>query len=298
MYKIILFYIFRPIKDPEAIRLWQQTLAQSLNLKGRIIIAEHGINGILGGQEVALKKYVKNNKTYDQFRDISYKWSDGTDQDFPRLSVKVRDEIVTFGLKDMLKVNDHGLVGGGRHLSPQQVHDLVKNKNSKVVFFDGRNQYEAETGRFKNAVIPEVNYTREFKVELKKPKYNHLKDKTVITYCTGGIRCEVLTVLMKKYGFKDVYQIDGGIEKYGSVYGDNGYWQGSMYTFDGRMGLKFSSKTKDIAKCCHCRKKTSNYANCSNKKCNKLLIICPDCQDKNLFCSLACQTKSSLPTNV
>ncbi len=297
MHKIILFYIFRPIKDPLAIQLWQRTLTESLHLKGRIIISEHGINGILGGQEDELKKYVKNNKTYDQFRDISYKWSDGTGQDFPRLSVKVRDEIVTFGLKDELKVNHHGVVGGGQHLTPQQVHDLLKKKKSKVVFFDGRNQYEAATGHFKNAVIPAVNYTREFKDELKKSKYNYLKDKTIITYCTGGIRCEILTVLMKKYGFKDVYQIDGGIEKYGSIYGDNGYWQGSMYTFDGRMGLKFSFKGQDIANCYHCQNKTSNYANCSNKKCNKLLIICPDCQDKNLFCSLSCQEKKLQPIN-
>jgi len=289
MSKIILFYIFRPLNDPEAIKLWQLSLASSCQLTGRIIVASHGINGILGGQEKDLKKYIKQNKTYSQFTEIHYKWSSGTGHDFPRLSVKVRDEIVTFNVKDELQVDNNGVVGGGQHLSPQQVHDLVKKYGQEVIFFDGRNYYEAQTGHFKSAVLPKVNYTREFKDEIKKPIYDSLKDKKVVTYCTGGIRCEVLSFLMKKNGFKQVYQIDGGIENYGRVYGDDGFWQGSMYTFDGRMGYKFSQKAVDLAKCCHCRTKTSNYDNCANKKCNKLLIICPDCAKQNLYCSEDCR---------
>jgi len=291
MPKVILFYIFRPLSDPEAIKLWQQSLASSCQLTGRIIIANHGINGILGGEEKKLKNYVKQNKTYSQFKDIHYKWSLGTGHDFPRLSVKVRDEIVTFNIKDELQVDNNGVVGGGQHLSPEQVHQLVEKYPNEVIFFDGRNYYEAQTGHFKSAILPKVNYTREFKDEIKKPIYNHLKDKKIVTYCTGGIRCEVLTFLMKKNGFKQVYQIEGGIENYGRVYGDDGLWQGSMYTFDGRMGYKFSAKAPDLASCLHCQEKTSNYDNCANKKCNKLLIICSKCAKNYPYCSKDCFKK-------
>ena len=227
MKKIILYYLFTPIKDPEAIRLWQTNLCESLGLTGRIIISEHGINGTLGGDLDNLKKYVSKNKSYVPFKKLTYKWSKGSGDDFPRLSVKVRDEIVTFGATKELRVDESGVVGGGKHIKPAQLHELVKN--NEVVFMDGRNKYEAAVGRFKNAVIPDVNNTRDFIDEIKKPKYKNLKNKTVVTYCTGGIRCEVLSSLMKNRGFKDVYQIEGGIAKYIEKYDDKGLWEGSLY---------------------------------------------------------------------
>ncbi len=290
MEKIILFYLFTPLKDLNAVLLWQKKLGESNQLTGRIIISKHGINGTLGGPVDKLKTYIKENKLYLPFKDIKYKWSDGGNNDFPKLSVKIRSEIVTFGLTDSdLKVTKKGLKDGGKHLSPKEVHKLVESRPKDVVFFDGRNQYEAWTGRFKNAVIPKVNYTREFSSELQKDEYKDLKNKAVITYCTGGIRCEVLTVMMKKNGFKEVYQIDGGIDNYGKTYGDDGLWEGSLYTFDRRMGMKFSSKAKDIAVCSSCNNKTSNYENCANKSCNKLIILCSKCAENSIFCSSNCK---------
>jgi len=293
MQKIILYYKFTPIKDPEAVRLWQRALCEKLGLKGRIIIAEHGINGTLGGDITVLKQYAKETKTYEGFKDIVFKWSDGDHEDFPKLSIKVRPEIVTFGVSDKIKVDQKGIVGGGKHLKPKQIHELIAERGKDVVFFDGRNAYEAAIGKFSNAVVPDIEHTRDFPNELQNPKYDEIKKKPVVTYCTGGIRCEVLSMLMKQEGFEEVYQIDGGIAKYGEEFGDDGLWEGSLYVFDGRIGTKFSDKAKDIGKCSRCGAKTSNYNNCANKACNKLILICKNCENEQ-FCT-ACKAQKTAP---
>jgi len=281
MQKIILYYKFVPIRDPEAVRLWQRALCEQMDLRGRILISEHGINGTLGGDLKDLKAYAKATKSFAPFKDMQLKWSDGAREDFPKLVVKVRPEIVTFGAADEIEVDENGIVGGGKRLKPAEVHKLVREKKGDVVFFDGRNKHEAAVGRFKDAVIPDVDHTRDFKRELEKPQYDELKDKSIVTYCTGGIRCEVLTALMKKRGFKDVYQIDGGIVRYGEAYGDKGLWEGSLYVFDDRLTTKFGSQSEDIGECLHCAGLTSQYRNCANLECNKLMLVCEDCQGKN-----------------
>ncbi|MHB1864768.1 MAG: oxygen-dependent tRNA uridine(34) hydroxylase TrhO [Candidatus Saccharimonadales bacterium] len=296
MQKIILYYKFTPLKDPQAIMLWQKSLASSLDLKGRIIISKDGINGTLGGDIKNLKTYIKSNKQLASFKDISYKWSDGNGQsDFPKLSVRVRDEIVTFNALSELKVSEKGVIGGGRKLKPKHLHDLLAS-NKDVVFFDGRNKYEATVGHFKNAVTAEVRTAKDFIPILDSGKYDELKDKTVVTYCTGGIRCEVLSMLMKNRGFKDVYQLDGGIVKYGQEFGDQGYWQGSLFVFDGRLGVKFSSNSEDVGKCIHCQTKTSNYLNCALKSCNNLALVCKNCQKQpsKLYHSIDCRRLDQL----
>jgi UPF0176 protein len=284
MQKIILYYKFTPIADPEMMRLWQRALCEKLNLQGRVLISRHGINGTLGGEINDLKTYIKEMKQFAGFKGTVFKWSDGSREDFPKLSIKVREEIVTFGAADELKVDEHGIVGGGKHLKPEEVHKLVKERGEDVVFFDGRNAYEAKVGKFKDAVVPDTRTTRDFLQELEGDKYADIKDKPVVTYCTGGVRCEVLSSLMKNRGFKEVYQMDGGIVKYGEKYGDDGLWEGSLYVFDGRMGLKFSEKAKDIGECVHCGGKTSRYSNCANKACNELILVCEDC-GRQTFCT-------------
>lgn len=288
MQKIVLYYTFAPISDPEAIRLWQKTLCERLNLRGRILISKHGINGTVGGDIDDVKAYVKETKAYPLFKGMAFKWSDGRREDFPKLSVKARDEIVAFDAADELEVNEQGVVGGGKHLKPEEVHKLVAERGDDVVFFDGRNAYEAAIGKFKNAIVPNVRTSRDFKKELEDPKYNDIKDKPIVTYCTGGIRCEILSSLMKKRGFKEVYQLDGGIVKYGETYGDDGFWEGSLYVFDGRMNVTFSDKAKDIGECIHCHAKTSNYENCALKSCNNLVLICEQCKSDKDTCSDAC----------
>ena len=200
----------------------------------------------------------------------------------------MRPEIVAFDALDELQVDQHGVVGGGKHLMPEQVHQLVAERGEDVVFFDGRDQHEAAVGRFKNAVIPSVQTSRDFKKELDDPKYNDIKDKPIVTYCTGGIRCEILSALMKNRGFKEVYQIDGGIAKYGERYKDDGLWEGKLYVFDGRLVTRFSDKAKDIGRCVHCDGTTSNYENCANVACNQLVLICSNCTTQTAHCPNHC----------
>lgn len=288
MQKILLYYIFAPLQDPEAVRLWQKALCEKLELKGRILISKHGLNGTVGGDLDALKAYAKETKSFAPFKRITFKWSDGSRSDFPKLSVKVRDEIVSFGVADELQVDEKGVVGGGVHLKPEEVHKLVEERGEDVVFFDGRNAYEAKVGKFKDAVVPDVRTSKDFLRELDSDKYDDIKDKPVVTYCTGGIRCEILSSLMKNRGFKEVYQMDGGIVKYGEKYADEGLWEGSLYVFDDRMGVKFSDKAQDIGECLHCQQKTSNYENCANTACNDLVLICDACKTKHTTCSEAC----------
>ena len=279
--RIALFYKFAPVRDPEAVKLWQQTLCRQLGLTGRIIISEHGINGTVGGELKAVKQYVKQTRSYSAFKGTEIKWSDGGAEDFPRISVKVRPELVAFGVPDQVKVDDDGIIGGGEHLQPEEVHELVDAKRQQgleVTFFDGRNAMEAQIGKFTDAVVPDTESTRDFVTELESGKYDHLKDQPVITYCTGGIRCEVLSALMKDRGFEEVYQLDGGIVKYGQTYGDSGYWEGELYVFDDRMNTRFSPEAKTIGECVSCAGPTSQFYNCMDRGCSTLQLYCSNCR--------------------
>lgn len=294
MQRIILYYKFTPIADPQAVKLWQKALCDSLNLKGRILVAPHGINGTIGGDIDDVKAYIKATKQFTGFKDIVFKWSDGTRDDFPRMNVKVRPEIVAFKAADELRVDESGVVGGGTHLKPKQVHELVEKRGDEVVFFDGRNAHEAAIGKFKNAVVPNTHTSQDFIHELDSGKYDDLKDKPIVTYCTGGIRCEILSSLMVNRGFKEVYQIDGGIAKYGEAYGDDGLWEGSLRVFDDRMTIDFSDHAKTIGVCSHCGGPTNNYENCAWANCNDLVLICLNCKQNPdlLFHTELCRQQS------
>ena len=299
MQKILLYYKFAPISDPEAIKLWQKILCDGLNLRGRILVSKHGLNGTVGGELNDLKAYIKATKNYPAFKDIVFKWSDGGRDDFPRMSVKARRELVGFkNSDDEFDVDMDGVVGGGKHLKPKQVHELIEKYGDDVVFFDGRNAHEASIGKFKNAIVPNTNTSRDFIAELESDKYDDIKNKKIITYCTGGIRCEVISAMMKKRGFKDVYQIDGGIVKYGEAYGDDGLWEGSLRVFDNRMTVDFSDHTKTIGECTHCGGKTSNFENCLLASCNSLVLICESCKadDDLLYHTPECRRMAILKT--
>ncbi len=270
--KIILFYAFTPLADPDAVRLWQRDLCESLGLGGRILISKHGINGTVGGELKAVKRYVRKTREYEPFKDIDFKWTDGNGNDFPRLSVRVRDELVSFGAPDELEVDASGVVGGGVKLQPAELHALVAEK--EVAFFDGRNAFEAQIGRFVDAVVPSVDNTREFVAELDSGRYDHLKNQPVVTYCTGGIRCEVLSSLMLKRGFTEVYQLDGGIVRYGEEFGDRGLWQGSLYVFDDRKSIEFTDDALTLGSCYACSSATKRMENCRNLACRVQLVVC------------------------
>jgi UPF0176 protein len=290
--KVLLYYAFTPLADPDAIRLWQRDLCESLGLRGRILISKDGINGTVGGELGAVKKYLRKTRDYPAFKHLDVKWSEGSgldssqsypqapfgvSLDFPRLVVKVRDEIVSFGAPGELHVDETGVRGGGTKLSPTELHELVAQKGDDVVFFDGRNSFEAEIGRFAGAVVPDVSNTREFAAVLDSGVYDHLKGKPVVTYCTGGIRCEVLSSLMTSRGFGEVYQLDGGIVRYGETFGDSGLWNGSLYVFDNRVSIDFTPDAAVIGTCHSCGASTSRMQNCHEVSCRAQLVVCEAC---------------------
>jgi UPF0176 protein len=218
---------------------------------------------------------------------VDFKWSEGDGTEFPRLRIRVREELVAFGAADELVVDENGVVGGGKHLKPAQVNKLVEERGDEVIFFDGRNAFEAKIGKFKNAVVPDTVTTRDFIQDIESGKYDHIKDKPIVTYCTGGIRCEILSAMMINRGFKEVYQIEGGIVRYGNKFGDEGLWEGSLYTFDNRMTIDFSNDTKVIGECEGCGTATKQFHNCSNQVCHELILLCDSCHadEKNLACT-------------
>lgn len=251
---------------------WQRALCEKLSLKGRIIVAEQGINGTLGGDIKDVKAYVREMNKHPLFKKIQYKWSDGKRDDFPRLSVKVRPELVTLSPDDKFNVFD-----SSKGLSPKAWHEYLK-KNPDTVVLDARNDYESEIGAFKgkNVIKPKIKSFRDIKSHLDKLP----KDKPVLTYCTGDVRCEYLSAYMKHKGFEEVYHLDGGIVKYGQQFKDDGLWEGKCFVFDDRLNIGFSDQSKDIGKCVHCAKQTSNHVNCSNAACNRLVLACNDCAGK------------------
>lgn len=306
--KILLYYVFAPVADPEAVRLWQRELCESLGLRGRIIVSKHGINGTVGGELDACKRYLRRTREYGPFAGLEAKWSSGTGfvarqpqpepqpqpgaaaaaapsrpgkrdafalrgktrpvpwrhtTDFPKLSVKVRDELVAFGIADELQVDADGVVGGGEHLSPEAVNELVSERGDEVVFFDGRNAWEAEIGRFKGAVVPRTRTTHDFIEQIENGVFDELKDRPVVTYCTGGIRCEILSAAMRSRGFEEVYQIDGGIVRYGEAFGNDGLWEGSLAVFDGREAMDFAPGAAVLGRCAVCGDPSNRLVDCA-----------------------------------
>ncbi len=279
MQKIILYYKFVPINDPDMTMRWQRELCTRLNLKGRILISPHGINGTLGGDKHNLELYKRAMSDTDQFKNIVYKWSDGGTEHFPKLKVKVKPEIVAFDAADEIVVSEKGIENGGKHLKPAALHKMLEEKKQngeEVIFYDGRNMYEAQIGKFKDTVVPKTVTSRDFKEDIEKGEISNHKDKPIVTYCTGGIRCEILSAMMKNRGYDEVYQLDGGIVKYGEKFKDEGLWEGKLFVFDDRMQMGFSDKAKDIATCEECGNKTSNQINSTNVR-RRLHVVCEDC---------------------
>ena len=270
MERIILFYRFCPLADPEFARLWQVELCRRLNLRGRVIVASQGINATLGGKLEDLLAYKRAMNRVPVFRGIDYKWSSGRADDFPRLSVKVRPELVTLAAGEAFDPKAPATA-----LSPRQWHRYLK-ENPETTVLDARNHYESELGHFDvpNLLRPEIKNFRELKAVVARLP----KAEPVLTYCTGDVRCEYLSAYMRSRGFKNVYHLDGGIMKYGQTYGDDGFWRGKCYVFDGRMKVGFSQSSADLAACLSCGGKTSEQVNCDD--CNRQLVVCAICQSR------------------
>lgn len=300
--KVISFYVFTPLADPEAVRVWQLQLAGSLGLRGRVLLSTHGINATLGGDITVLKRYVHGLREYPPFRRARIAWSTGRALDdgvttalFPRLSVKVREEVVTFGSAGELEVDEDGVVGGGTRLSPEELDDLVSS-DPDVVLLDGRNGIEHDVGHFRGAVRADVETTREFVGLIESGAWDHLKQTPVVTYCTGGIRCEILTPLLRRRGFEQVYQLDGGIARYGQRFGDSSLWQGSMYVFDGRTTVEFSEDAAVVGRCDRCSAATRRVVDCADGACVRQMVRCETCTASEHRCDEHAADYSSAQT--
>lgn len=284
-FSIILFYKYVKIDDPKRLCQEQRELCQKLGLKGRVIVAEEGINATLEGTKENIEEYLKVYLSDPRFSDTHIKRSQGTGNSFPKLSVKVRPEIVSLHLENDIDPNQIT----GVHLKPEELKKWYESGKDFVVV-DFRNDYEFKVGRFKNSIMPKLQNFRDIPKALR--ELENLKDKTVLSVCTGGVRCEKASGLLKREGFKDVYQLDGGIVSYMEKYPGEEF-EGSLYVFDKRILMHFDSPEshKVIGVCEKCDVKSERYVNCKNPMCNKHFICCEDCseEDGRSFCGEICR---------
>ena len=269
-YPVILFYKYVPIRSAEVFAAHQQTLCSSLGLKGRILIAAEGINGTLAGPPEGVNRYISVLKADARFSDVEIKISSGNAGTFPKLVVKVRPEIVTLNAGPITPDKDN-------QLSPAE-WKLMMEENPDAVPLDIRNRFESDAGKFENAVVCDIEHFREL------PQYvdrlGSLKDKTVLMYCTGGIRCEKASALFRSKGFKNVFQLHGGIAAYQEQFG-NEHWQGECFVFDQRMTVRVEDGLVQIGRCAHSGRTTSRFVNCLHDPCHKLFILSVEAESEN-----------------
>lgn len=270
VYPVILFYKYVAIFDAEVFAADQRALCSSLELKGRILIASEGINGTLAGPADAVDRYISLLKTDARFSDIEIKISAGDAATFPRLVVKVRSEIVTLNAGAIMPDKDN-------QLSPAEWKRMME-ENPEAVPLDIRNRFESDAGKFENAVVCDIEHFREL------PQYvdrlQSLKDKTVLMYCTGGIRCEKASALFRSKGFKNVFQLHGGIAAYQEQFG-NEHWQGECFVFDQRMTVRVEDGLVQIGRCAHTGRATSRFVNCLHDPCHTLFILSAEAEAEN-----------------
>lgn len=283
MNTILLFYKYVYIEYPKSIMKQQRALCEQLGLRGRIILANEGINATLGGTPEAAQAYKDYMNNHPLFQNIDFKEAEGNGDDFPRLRVVVKDEIVHLGLDtEKVTVQDTGV-----HLTPEQAHALMEENPEDLVILDARNDYESRVGTFTNSLTPPIKTFREF------PDYvdenlEQFKDKKVLMHCTGGIRCERASAYLNQKGVaQKVYQIAGGIHRYIEKY-PNGFFRGKNYVFDGRVTVRVNGDV--LTTCDWCKKPADDYTNCINSNCNSHYICCAECiKITHNSCSPACK---------
>jgi UPF0176 protein len=269
-YTIILFYKFAKIKNPSRLQNEQRELCKSLNLKGRFIIAEEGVNATLEGKTSEIKKYIRQMRTKKIFKDIVFKQSEGTGQGFSKLQVKIRPEIVTLGAGKFDIKKDTA-----KNITPSGLERLYK-KNEDFAILDLRNNYEIIAGQFEKTVNPNLDNFRDLPKKISSLK--HLKTKKIIAVCTGGIRCEKATCLLKKKGFTNLYQLKDGIHTYIQKY-PNSRFKGSLFVFDNRMTTPVVDipNREVIGKCIYCGNPSEDFYNNDSTRPSTKVICCNEC---------------------
>ncbi len=301
---VLLYYRYTRIEDPASFAESQRALCRDLGLKGRIIVAEEGINGTVSGPDEACGAYQSALQKDPRFAGMPFKLSRGPAGAFPKLSVKVRPEIVTLGA-DLAFDPERD---PATHLPPAEWKRLAREDPDAVVF-DVRNAYESAVGRFREAVTPPIEHFRQLPETLR--AYTHLKEKKILMYCTGGIRCEKASALFRREGFREVYQLEGGIMNYEKELGErDDFWEGDCFVFDNRVVLPMATARgkAPAGTCAHSGRPTNRYVNCIHNPCNRLFLVaedllsadpetrlCPECLKRGLTLESADNKSRSLP---
>jgi UPF0176 protein len=280
-YRVLLYYCYSPIEDPEAFREEHHRLCLRLNLLGRIIVAHEGLNGTVSGLAADCEEYMRLVKADSRFAALEFKVDEVAAHTFQKLHVRVKPEIVHSSLHH---TRPYELTG--QHLSPQEFKAL-KDRDD-VVIVDVRSDYEYNVGRFKNAVTLDMENFRDFPERVE--KLREFKDKKILTYCTGGVKCEKASAYLLEQGFENVYQLHGGIIKYGIEAGGEDF-EGKCYVFDSRVTVDVNRVNPTvISQCHHCHTPSDRMVNCANPHCNAHVPLCEACSQQLAgACSPACQ---------
>ncbi len=283
-YFVIAFYLFTSIADPHAEIAKHRAFFAERDVKSRIYISYEGINAQMSALKEHALEYIEWMRQDERFKDIDFKVHSYHEQVFPRTVVKFRKQLVALDHN----ANPHKC---GEHISPAIWKEMLE-KEKNILLLDVRNDYEWKIGRFAGAVKPELDMFRKFPEYAKQLKEEYdLKNTKVMMYCTGGIRCELYSALMKEEGFENVYQLNGGVIRYGLEQGED-LWEGKLFVFDDRLAipLKEDSKALPVSGCHFCGEPSDVYHNCANMDCNTLFLSCSDCAEKvQGACKPSCQ---------
>lgn len=276
-YKVLLYYKYASIKDPDSLCKKQLDFCKQHEIRGRILISDEGINGTLAGKPAAVDAYIELTTQEPGLEEIEWKVSWADEQIFPRTRVVVRPEIVTLGLrKESMDVH---LNNKAHYIEPEELLKLYES-NDDFVILDARNIYEAKIGKFKNALIPPIDNFRDFP-KFVKQNLKDYKDKPVVTYCTGGIRCEKASAYLREQGFQDVRQLHGGVHVYSEKTGGK-YFEGELFVFDKRLHMEVNKVNPTVlTECEYCGQKLTRYIDCAKREnCRGLFVCCQECEAK------------------
>lgn len=284
-YRVLLYYMYVPIENAEEFRDEQFALCEELELKGRILVASEGINGTVSGTVEQTNRYMEVMKQDPRFSEMVFKIDEADEHAFKKLRVRHRPELVTLRLENDI----NPLETTGNYLSPKEFFEAMQQEDTVVI--DARNDYEFDLGHFRGAVRPDIRNFRELPNWIRENK-EMFEDKKVLTYCTGGIRCEKFSGWLKEEGFEDVSQLHGGIVTYGKdpeVQGE--LWDGQCYVFDERVSVPVNQKEHVIVGKDHFDgQPCERYVNCANPACNRKILASEENEHKYLrSCSHECR---------
>jgi UPF0176 protein len=276
-YLVLAYYHFTTLENPLEEVAKHKAFFKERDVTSRIYISESGINGQMSAATVDAHAYMEWMHSRPEFKDIHFKLHEHHEQAFPKCTVKYRKQLVAIDeVVDLDKAGDH--------VSPKEWKEMLE-KDDGHILIDVRNDYEWKVGHFEGADLPPCETFREFNQYAEDLKNKVDTEKTpVMMYCTGGIRCELYSSILKEKGFDKVYQLNGGIINYGLEEG-NTHWLGKLFVFDDRLTIPISKdEHKLISHCHHCETKSASYYNCANIDCNTLFLCCPECLKKHVGC--------------